>query len=71
MSALGLHWQSWLRFSNQRRRDISNCVKVLEDAISETLGFDDSAIDQLYVQRVSTADKNAGADVILRVIDYH
>lgn len=57
-----------LRFSNAHRRDISNCVKVLEDAISETLGFDDSAIDQLYVQRISTADKKPGADVILGVI---
>ncbi len=40
-----------LYFPDKRRADISNRVKVLEDALSEALHFDDCRVDRLLVVR--------------------
>lgn len=40
-----------LYFRTRQRRDISNCVKLIEDALAEQLGFDDCAVDRLIVER--------------------
>jgi Holliday junction resolvase RusA-like endonuclease len=40
-----------LWFPTKRRRDITNCVKLLEDALAESLGFDDCAVDRVLVER--------------------
>lgn len=58
-----------LYFGDNRRRDISNCVKLLEDAISETLGFDDSAIDELHVKRMSVKSKVPQAEIIIHCVE--
>lgn len=34
-----------------RRRDISNRIKLCEDAIAEALGFDDERVDMIVVRR--------------------
>jgi Holliday junction resolvase RusA-like endonuclease len=52
-----------LRFPNKKRRDISNCIKILEDAIAETLGFDDRVVDSILVQRVGINKERPGAVV--------
>ncbi len=38
-----------VRFPDRRRRDASNAVKVLEDAVFEYLGYDDSLVLDLHV----------------------
>lgn len=40
-----------LHFPDRRRTDISNRIKLLEDTAAAALGFDDSAVDELYVVR--------------------
>ncbi|MHC4560626.1 MAG: RusA family crossover junction endodeoxyribonuclease [Planctomycetota bacterium] len=52
-----------LVFPNKRRRDISNCIKILEDAISEVLGFDDRVVDSVLVQRLKNDKENPHAIV--------
>jgi crossover junction endodeoxyribonuclease RusA len=41
----------YLYFKDRRRRDIDNCLKVLQDTVSDVLGFDDSRIGELHVYR--------------------
>ena len=38
-------------FSRDGKRDISNRVKLVEDALAEALGFDDSVIDLIILRR--------------------
>lgn len=57
-----------LHFANNRRRDISNCTKLLEDALSEYLGFDDSAVDVLHVERKENDKANPRCEVRLEVL---
>lgn len=52
-----------LIFPNKRRRDISNCIKIIEDAIAEVLGFDDRVVDSVLVQRVGISKEHPGAVV--------
>ncbi|MBX6770870.1 MAG: RusA family crossover junction endodeoxyribonuclease [Chloroflexi bacterium] len=40
-----------LHFPDRRRRDLDNALKLLLDAVSRALGFDDSRIDELHVYR--------------------
>ncbi len=60
-------WSLTLRlyFPTARRRDLSNTVKLLEDAISEALGFDDSQIDRLVVERAGVDKARPRAEVVL------
>jgi len=44
-----------LHFARGGKRDLSNRVKLLEDALAEALGFDDSAIDRLEIVRASSS----------------
>jgi Holliday junction resolvase RusA-like endonuclease len=38
-------------FNRGGKRDIDNRVKLLADALAKTLGFDDSVIDRIVLQR--------------------
>ena len=40
-----------LYFNKNGKRDLSNRIKLVEDALAEALGFDDSVIDQLIISR--------------------
>ena len=40
-----------LHFSRNGKRDLSNRIKLVEDALAQTLGFDDSVIDMLVIKR--------------------
>jgi crossover junction endodeoxyribonuclease RusA len=57
-----------LHFKDNRRRDISNTVKLLEDSLSEALGFDDCAVDVLHVERKENDTKNPRCVVTLAVL---
>lgn len=46
-----------LVFRDHRKRDITNCIKIVEDAISEALGFDDRIVDAFFVRRAGV-DRN-------------
>lgn len=54
-----------LTFATAKARDISNCVKVMEDAIAEALGFDDSVVDLLVVYRAGVDPARPGAVVLI------
>ena len=51
-----------------RRFDIANREKILIDAISPVLGFDDSQIDRITIQRASIS---VDARVIATIATYH
>lgn len=57
-----------LHFQSNKRRDISNCVKLVEDALSEALGFDDCRVDRLLVERVRQDKAGARCEVTLEVL---
>jgi Holliday junction resolvase RusA-like endonuclease len=40
-----------LHFPDKRRCDLDNRIKLVQDALSDALGFDDKQIDRLIVQR--------------------
>lgn len=44
-----------LHFARAGKRDLSNRVKLIEDALAEALGFDDSVIDRLVIERGAKA----------------
>jgi len=50
-----------LIFSNKIKRDITNCIKIAEDAVSETLGFDDRKCVEFIVKLVGYDKKNPRA----------
>lgn len=41
----------WLYFPDQRRRDLSNHVKLIEDAMTGIIYEDDCLIDELHIHR--------------------
>lgn len=49
-------------------RDISNCVKLLEDAIAAALGFNDKVVDELHVKAVSRNSDDPHCDVTVRIL---
>lgn len=57
-----------LYFPNNRRRDISNCVKLVEDALASALGFDDCRVDRLLVERAAPDQSGARCEVRLEVL---
>lgn len=63
---LALTLRMW--FKNRQRTDISNRVKLLEDALSEALGFDDCNVDILLVERAGYDKERPRAEVVLEII---
>src|SRR6266487_7113180 len=51
-----------------RRMDISNVVKVTEDAIADALGFDDRHIWRLLVERIGIDKQNPRCEVVLEAL---
>lgn len=54
-----------LYFRTNQRRDISNTVKIVEDCLAETLGFDDCRVDKLLVIRAGIDRTNPRCEVKL------
>lgn len=52
-------------FPNKRKRDITNCIKVAEDGISEALGFDDRLCREFTVRLAGYDKENPRAIVTL------
>lgn len=50
------------------RRDISNTVKLLEDAIASAIGFNDRVVDRLNVERKGFDKQNPRCEVTLMKI---
>lgn len=63
---IGLVLRLWFR--TRQRRDISNCVKLIEDALAEELGFDDCAVDRLIVERVGFDAARPRCEVTVEVL---
>lgn len=57
-----------LYFSSNHRRDVSNCAKLPEDALSEVLGFDDCRVDRLVVERGEIDKQNPRCEITLEVL---
>lgn len=57
-----------LYFSSNHRRDVSNCAKLPEDALSEVLGFDDCRVDRLLVERSGVDAANPRCEITLEVL---
>lgn len=64
---LALTLRLWFR--DRQRRDISNCVKLAEDALAEALGFDDCAVDALLVVRAGFDKDRPRCEVVLEFMD--
>jgi Holliday junction resolvase RusA-like endonuclease len=63
---IGLSLRFW--FKNKQRTDISNRVKLLEDALSEALGFDDCCVDDLHVVRAGYDAAQPRCEVVIEVL---
>lgn len=46
-----LSFSAWMFWGDRRRRDTDNYIKVLQDVVSRTLGFDDFRISEVHVFR--------------------
>lgn len=57
-----------LYFPNRQRRDISNCIKLLEDALAECLCFDDCRVDRLLVERAGIDKADPRCEVTIEVL---
>ena len=55
-------------FPNRKRADLSNLIKVTEDAIAEALGFDDQYIDSISISRRGVDKTNARCEIALGVV---
>jgi Holliday junction resolvase RusA-like endonuclease len=62
-SPLFLHMQLYL--PSRRRMDISNIIKITEDAIAEALGFDDRMIHKLVVERAGIDRQNPRCEALI------
>lgn len=58
-----------LHFPNNHRCDLANREKLPIDAIAEALGFDDTVIDDLRLQRGAVDKSHPRCEIELRVID--
>lgn len=63
---VGLTLRLW--FKTRQRADISNRVKLLEDALSEALGFDDCRVDRLIVERAGYDAEWPRCEVVVEVL---
>jgi hypothetical protein len=52
-------------FENRIRRDITNCIKIAEDAAAEALGFDDTVVDSFLVERAGIDKVLPRADLVI------
>ena len=50
-----------LIFPNKIRRDITNCIKISEDAVTEALGFDDTKCVEFIVRLIGYDKENPKA----------
>lgn len=57
-----------LYWPDQRRRDLSNAIKCLEDTAADVLGFDDCRIDLLVVKRGPVDKDNPRTEVCIEVL---
>ncbi len=57
-----------LIFRDRRKRDITNCIKIVEDAISEALGFDDKLVDAFLVRRIGIDRDHPRANISIQEI---
>lgn len=55
-------------FKNRIRRDITNCIKIAEDAAAEALGFDDTVVDYFLVERAGIDKVLPRADLVISKI---
>lgn len=58
-----------LVFRDHRKRDITNCIKVIEDSVAEALGFDDRVVDVFIVRRMGVDKHNPRARISLQEIN--
>ena len=58
-----------LIFRDRRRRDITNCIKIVEDAASEALNFDDTVVDIFSVFRSGVDKERPRAYLTIAVIE--
>lgn len=63
---IGLSLRFW--FKTRQRTDISNRVKLLEDALAEALGFDDCRVDRLFVERAGYDAAQPRCEVVVEVL---
>jgi Holliday junction resolvase RusA-like endonuclease len=63
---LSLSLRIW--FKGAGRRDLDNCVKLAQDALSEALGFDDRYVDHVEVDRMGVDRKNPRCEITLVVL---
>ena len=67
---LKFHYPLLFRNGKRRKLDISNRIKVLEDAIVDALGEDDSAVSTLVITRADTGRDGASwVDVEIRALE--
>ena len=58
-----------ISFKDRRRRDITNCIKIIEDAAAEALEFNDTVVDAFLVRRVAPNKEKPGARLSITKID--
>lgn len=57
-----------LYVANLRRADISNLIKITEDAIAEALDFDDRYVWKITAERMGVDKLNPRCEVVLEVL---
>lgn len=57
-----------LYFPDNRRTDLSNRPKLLEDALAEACSFDDSAVDKIVIARGGIDKLNPRCDVMIEIL---
>lgn len=58
-----------LHYPDRNRRDISNSIKCLEDALAEACRFDDSHVDDIRITRGQLDKARPRCDVTIEVLD--
>jgi crossover junction endodeoxyribonuclease RusA len=58
----------FVHFRDNRRRDLDNLPKLVSDSLASALGFDDSAVDVLHVERKENDKSNPRCVVTLEVL---
>jgi Holliday junction resolvase RusA-like endonuclease len=58
-----------LVFRDHRKRDVTNCIKIVEDSVAEALGFDDRVVDVFIVRRMGVDKHNPRARISLQEIN--
>jgi Holliday junction resolvase RusA-like endonuclease len=58
-----------LTFPNRKNQDIDNRVKAALDALALALGFNDSCVDRIVVERVGVVRNRPLCEMVLRVME--